>query len=98
MAQATLQDQIPADVEARLEEAVRAFRENHRHPANLALHAVGYLFAAKGMFRLFRGRTFSGLAHGGIALALLVAGHQIEGNEPFSAFRAFRSGNGSRGV
>jgi hypothetical protein len=83
-------DRVVPDLEMRVEEAVKAFRESHRHPANLALHAVGYWMAAKGTIRFLQRRLGSSIVHLGAAAGLVVAGHAIEGNEPFTAIRALR--------
>lgn len=90
MATPDIGDRVVPDLEARVEEAVQAFRANHRHPANLAFHAVGYWFLAKGSIRLLQRKLFSAVFNGGTGMALLLAGHSIEGNEPFTAVRAFR--------
>lgn len=83
-------DRIVPDLETRVEEAVAAFRENHQHPGNLALHAVGYVVLARGAVRLLQRRLGSSIMHTGVGLGLLYAGHSIEGNEPFTAIRALR--------
>jgi hypothetical protein len=85
-----LEDRVMPDLEARVEEAVAAFRETHTHPANLALHAVAALSFASAAGRLLRGRVFSALARTGLGIGLLVAGHRIEGNEPFDLVRRIR--------
>ena len=87
-------DRVVPDLEARMEEAVQTFRANHRHPANLALHAVGYLLAADAAVSVLRGRVLRGIVRGGLAVGLLVAGHRIEGTEPFTAVRRLVSSNG----
>lgn len=75
------------DLELRVEEIVTAFRREHQHPANLALHALGYSLAAKGVLRLARGRIVSSALHIGIGTGAAIAGHLIEGNEPFTFTR-----------
>lgn len=87
MASSDLTDRVVPDLEARIEEAVQAFRETHTHPGNIALHAVAYLLLAKGSMRLLRGKVFSAAAHIGAGTGLLVVGHRIEGNEPFTALK-----------
>lgn len=90
-----LRGKVPPEVEERLERAVETFRSNHRHPANLALHAVAVYFIAKGAFRLLRGRWFRGLELIGMGVALILVGHQIEGSDSFSVFKS--SGDGRIG-
>lgn len=85
-----LEDRIVPDLEARLEEVVGAFREAHRHPANLALHAAAYFIAARGSLKLLTGKFGSAFLHGGLAAGLLIAGHRIEGNSPFTMMRSLR--------
>ena len=85
-----LPDRVVPDLEARLEEGVRAFRETHSHPANLAMHLAGWLLAVRGSARILRGRMLGGLTDLGLAAGLLVAGHRIEGNEPFQMLRRLR--------
>ncbi len=88
-----IRGKVPPEVEERLERAVSNFRSNHRHPANLAMHAGAAYFFAKGIFRLLRGRIFSGLVLIGMGVGLILAGHQIEGSDAFAMFR----GNGKAG-
>lgn len=78
---------LPPDVEQRLSQAATTFRENHRNPANLAMHVVGYFTILKGVLRIVTGKPFKGLTLVGMGVALLLAGHEIEGTEPFATFR-----------
>jgi hypothetical protein len=87
-----IEDRIVPDLEARLEEVVGAFRENHRHPANVALHVAGWALAASALTQVLRGRLGSGLFRAGLGVGLMVAGHRIEGNEPFRMLRTMRGG------
>jgi hypothetical protein len=87
-----LRGRIPPEVEERLERAVGTFRENHRHPANLAMHLVAVFFIARGVFRILRGRIFSGVTLVAMGVGLIAAGHQIEGSDAFALFK--NSGNG----
>lgn len=84
---------LPPEVERRLSDAATTFRANHRNPANLAMHLIGYLTILRGIGRLLRGRVFGGLTLVGMGVALLLAGHEIEGTEPFATFR--RNGKSS---
>jgi hypothetical protein len=79
---------LPPEVEQRLNQAATTFRENHRHPANLALHAVGYLAIAKGVLRILSGRPFRGLTLIAMGVAALLAGHEIEGTEAFAVLKS----------
>ena len=85
-----LRGKVPPEVEERLEQAVQTFRENHRDPANLALHGVGYYAILKGVVRFLRHKRFRGLFLIGVGVAMLLAGHEIEGTPAFSTLR----GNG----
>lgn len=90
-----LADRVVPDLETRVEEAVRLFRQNHHHPANLLLHGLGYFFAARGTLRVLRRKIFSGGLDVASGIGLLLLGHRIEGNEPFVTVRALRT-NGPR--
>lgn len=83
---------VPPEVEERVEQAVRTFRENHKDPKNLALHAAGYYAILKGIGRFARGKKFRGLSLVSFGVGMLLVGHEIEGTEPFSVFKA--AGNG----
>ena len=87
-----LRGKVPPDVEDRLEQAVQTFRDNHRHPTNLALHAVGWYAIAKGLMRFLRHKRFRGVFLVGVGIAMLLAGHEIEGTPAFAMFD--RSGDG----
>lgn len=91
-----LKGKIPPEVEERLEKAVQTFRENHRHPANLALHVAGYVQIARGIGRIFRGKFFTGVIFIGAGVAMILAGHRVEGTDAFAIFKNGASGNGSR--
>ena len=83
-------DKLPPEVEQRVEQAVQTFRDNHKHPANLALHAVGYYSIATGLLRFLGKHKFRGLVRIAFGVGMLLVGHNIEGTPPFSMF----SGNG----
>jgi hypothetical protein len=87
-----LRGKVPPEVEERLEQAVQTFRENHKHPANLALHGVGAYAILKGLARWLGRKRFRGLVLVGIGIAMFLAGHEIEGTPAFAMFD--RSGNG----
>lgn len=55
--------------------------QRHRHPVNAFLHILGVPAAFFGLYQLFKGQPFSGLALliGGYVLQYL--GHQAQGNE-----------------
>lgn len=83
-----LRGKVPPEVEERVEQAVQTFRENHRDPANLALHGVGYYAILKGVVRFLRHKRFRGLFLIGAGVAMLLAGHEIEGTPAFSILRS----------
>lgn len=87
-----IEERIGVDVETRIQELVQAFRDQHQHPANLAMHAAAALLIARGALRMFRGQFFRGLFHGAAAIGLMVGGHQIEGNDPFAMMRQLEEG------
>ncbi len=66
---------------------VEAFRSNHRDPANLAMHAAGFVVMALALKRLFQGRVLHAVVLASAGLGLLVGGHRIEGSDAFSMFR-----------
>jgi hypothetical protein len=72
------------------EDLIDRFRDHHKHPANLALHAIAGLFALNGLGHLLRGQVLRGMRHLSTAVGLVVAGHRIEGNEPFGLIRELR--------
>ena len=88
-----LRAKIPPEVEQRVERAVQTFRENHRHPANLALHGAGYYAILKGIVRFFGGKRFRAVVFILAGLGMVLAGHDIEGTDAFSVLRG---GNGQR--
>ena len=63
------------------------FRQNHREPMNLAMHAVGFWLVFRSLKKLFTGHLFKFAVNLGAGLALLVGGHQIEGSDAFAVFR-----------
>lgn len=87
-----LRGKVPPDVEHRLEQAVQTFRRNHRNPTNLALHGIGYYAMLKGALRFLARKRFRGLVLIAVGVAMLLAGHEIEGTPAFATLRA---GNGS---
>lgn len=87
-----LRGKVPPEVEQRVESAVQTFRENHKHPANLALHAAGYYAILKGLSRFVRGKRFRAVAFILTGLGMVVYGHEIEGTDAFAVLKG--SGNG----
>lgn len=83
-----LRGKVPPEVEERVEHAVQTFRENHKNPANLALHGVGYYAILKGAMRFLRHKRFRGLFLVAVGIAMLLAGHEIEGTPAFSIMRS----------
>lgn len=79
---------LPPEVEVRVDQAVQTFRENHRNPTNLALHGVGYYAILKGVVRFLRHKRFRGIFLVGVGIAMLLAGHEIEGTPAFSILRS----------
>ncbi len=82
-----LRGKIPPKVERRVDQAVETFRENHRHPANLALHAAGYYSILKGIARFFRGKRFRAVTLVLFGLGMVIAGHEIEGTDAFAILK-----------
>ena len=82
-----LRGKVPPEVEQRVERAVQTFRENHRHPANLALHGAGYYAILKGIVRFFAGKRIRAVAFVLFGIGMLLAGHDIEGTDAFSVLR-----------
>ncbi len=92
-----LRGKVPPEVEQRVERAVQTFRENHRHPANLALHGAGYYAILKGIARFFTGRRVRAVVFILFGIGMLLAGHDIEGTDAFSVLRQGSGGpNGNR--
>lgn len=85
-----LEDRVVPDLETRLAEAVDVFRDNHRDPANLALHAVAALVALSGLSRLLHGHPVRAAKRLGVATGLMLAGHRIEGSDPGQFLKALR--------
>jgi hypothetical protein len=82
---------VPPDVEQRVERAVQTFRENHRHPANLALHAAGYYAIGKGLLRFLARKRFRAVVFILSGVGMLLYGHDIEGSDAFSVLKGQRS-------
>ena len=74
--------------EQRVEDAVDTFRANHKHPANLALHAAGYYAILKGLSRFFRGKRFRAVFLILAGLGFVVYGHEIEGTDAFAILKS----------
>ncbi len=92
-----LRGKVTPEVEQRVERAVQTFRTNHRHPANLALHAAGYYAILRGLARFVRGKRFRAVVFVLSGIGMLLAGHEIEGSEPFALLKAQEpTGNGHR--
>ena len=92
-----LRGKVPPEVEQRVERAVQTFRTNHRHPANLALHAAGYYAILRGLARFLRGKRFRAVVFVLSGIGMLLAGHEIEGTDAFSVLKGQGSaGNGHR--
>lgn len=90
MATEVVERVVPEDVEDRVQGAVDAFRENHRHPVNIGLHAVGYVLIARGLWSVVRGHLGKGLLQMAVGVGSVLAGHRVEGSTPFAAARALR--------
>lgn len=84
---------LPPQVEQRVDQAVQTFKQNHRNPANLALHGAGYYAIAKGLVRFLTHRRFRGLFLIAAGIGLVLAGHEIEGTPAFATFTG-RTGDG----
>jgi hypothetical protein len=86
---------LPPQAEQRIEQAVDTFRANHKHPANLALHAAGYYAILKGLSRFFRGKRFRAVFLILAGLGFVIYGHEIEGTDAFAILKGTgSSGNG----
>jgi hypothetical protein len=90
-----LRGKVPPEVEQRIEGAVQTFRENHQHPANLALHAAGWYAILKGLGRFVRGKRFRAVFLVLFGLGMVIAGHEIEGTDAFAILKS--EGNGRVG-
>jgi ferric-dicitrate binding protein FerR (iron transport regulator) len=88
-----LKSKVPPEVEQRLHKASEVFRANHRDPANLALHAAAAYAVLKGLRRVVRRRWIRGLLFIAAGVALVFAGHEIEGTDAFQTTKSL--GNGS---
>lgn len=78
---------VPPEVEQRVERAVETFKQNHKHPANLALHAAGYYAILKGLARFFRGKRFRAVTFILAGVGMLLYGHEIEGTDAFASLK-----------
>lgn len=66
---------------------IERIRETHRDPRNVAMHAAGWILAVGAVRRLVHGEIGGAVARGALAVALMGAGHLVEGNEPFGVLR-----------
>ena len=82
-----IRGKVPPEVEQRLEQAVHTFRENHKHPANLALHAAGWYAILKGLARYARGKRFRAVVFVLFGLGMILGGHEIEGTDAFAILK-----------
>ena len=82
-----LRGKVPPEVEQRVQRAAETFRANHRDPANLALHAAGYYAILKGVGRFLRGKRFRSVVLILFGLGMILAGHELEGSEPFALLK-----------
>ncbi len=82
-----IRGKVPPEVEERLEQAVHNFRENHKHPANLALHAAGWYAILKGVGRFAHGKRFRAVFFILFGLGMVLAGHEIEGTDAFAILK-----------
>jgi ferric-dicitrate binding protein FerR (iron transport regulator) len=89
-----LKSKVPPELEERFQHASEVFRENHRDPANLALHAAASYAILKGLTRIVRRRWIRGLLFVAAGVAMVFAGHEIEGTDAFQTVKSL--GNGSR--
>jgi ferric-dicitrate binding protein FerR (iron transport regulator) len=85
---------VPPEVEERLHRASEVFRKNHRDPANLALHAAAAYALLRGLRRIARRRWIRGLLFVAAGIAMVYAGHEIEGTDAFQTTKSL--GNGKR--
>jgi len=89
-----LKGKVPPEVEQRLHRAGEVFRKNHHDPANLALHAAAAYAVFKGLTRVVRRRWIRGLLFIAAGVAMVFAGHEIEGTDAFQTVKSL--GNGSK--
>jgi hypothetical protein len=92
-----IRGKVPPEVEQRVERAVETFRENHRHPANLALHGAGYYAILKGLVRFFSGKRFRAVVFILAGIGMVLAGHEIEGTDAFAVLKGDGSGSSGAG-
>ena len=90
-----IRGKLPPDVEQKMDQAVERFRANHRHPANLALHAAGYYTVLKGLARFFRGKRFRAVFLILFGLGMVIAGHEIEGTDAFAILKGDKGPQGN---
>jgi hypothetical protein len=83
---------LPPQAEQRIEHAYDTFRANHKHPANLALHAAGYYAILKGLARFFRGKRIRAVLLVLTGLGFVVYGHEIEGTDAFAILKGSPNG------
>ncbi|MEX2393250.1 MAG: hypothetical protein WD826_02105 [Actinomycetota bacterium] len=90
-----LRGKVPPEIEERLDLAVKKFRANHRHPANLALHAAGYFVILKGLGRFAHGKRFRAAFFVLFGLGMVLAGHEIEGTDAFAVLKTDQGPDGN---
>jgi ferric-dicitrate binding protein FerR (iron transport regulator) len=93
MATTELKGKVPPEVEERLQKAGEVFRQNHRDPANLALHAAAAYAMLKGLQRVARRRWVRALLFFAAGVALIFAGHEIEGTDAFQTVKSLANGS-----
>ena len=64
-----------------LRNALRNWRERHRHPFNLAIHLLGIPLAVAGVFLLFFLPWYWGVVAFILGYVLQFVGHVVEGND-----------------
>ncbi len=84
---------LPPEVEQRLDKAVETFKQNHKDPTNVLLHVVGYWAIARGLRRFLGRKRFRALVFIGVGIAVLLAGHNIEGTEAFTVVKSLANGS-----
>jgi hypothetical protein len=87
-----IKGKLPPETEKRIEDAVETFKANHKHPANLALHAAGYYAILKGLSRFFRGKRFRAVAFILAGVGMVIYGHEIEGTDAFAVLKGSDNG------
>jgi ferric-dicitrate binding protein FerR (iron transport regulator) len=83
---------IPPEVEQRLHRAGDVFRQNHRDPANLALHGAAAYALLRGLRRIARRRWIRGLLFIAAGIVMVYAGHEIEGTDAFQTTKSLGNG------